>query len=82
MPLLEELLKEATTSPNILLNIELKAPSDEQVAARYDHKVAAKIVCNMVYRYQMARQIMVSSFNKHVLQAVHEATEGRRDFFV
>ena len=67
MPTLEELLKEATTNSNMLLNIELKAPADERVAARYDHKLAAKIVCDMVYRYQMVHQIMISSFNKHVL---------------
>ena len=82
MPTLEMLLKEAVKRPNMLLNIELKAPADEAVAPRYNMKLAAQIVINMINEYQMTRQIMMSSFNMKVIKAVHEATEGRRDIFV
>jgi len=41
MPTLEELLVICRAKPNMLINIELKAPVDQALAARYDIQLAA-----------------------------------------
>ena len=41
MPTLEELLIAVESCPDMLLNIELKAPYDAAIAQRYDHFLAA-----------------------------------------
>ena len=65
MPTLEELLIAVVESGrhDCLLNIELKAPQDEPIVPLYNHKLAAEIVCNLIWEYEMALCTMVSSFN-------------------
>lgn len=82
MPTLEALFKLCANNRDMLLNIELKAPTSTAIASRYDHKRAAQIVCNLVSKYRVAAQTMISSFSNHVLDAVNEACEGKRDFVV
>jgi len=82
MPTLEALLQRCAANKQILLNIELKAPSSEAVASRYDKSLAAHIVCNLINKYRIASQTMISSFDTNVIKAVHIACEGKRDFVV
>ena len=65
-----------------LLNIELKAPNDTNIATRYNHKLAARIVCDLISKYRVAHLTMISSFSEAVISAVNEATQGRRDFII
>ncbi len=82
MPTLEALFELCANNRDISLNIEMKAPMSDVQASRYDHKRAAHIVCNLVNKYRVAAQTMISSFGNHVLEAVNEACEGKRDFVV
>ena len=41
MPTLEALFQECANNSTILLNIEMKAPSEPEHANRYDHKLCA-----------------------------------------
>ena len=81
IPTLDEILSEfAGTS--LLLNIELKAPMDSNIAQRYNYQLAARIVCDMISKYRVAHQTMISSFTPEVITAVNLASQGRRDFIV
>ena len=39
-------------------------------------------MCNLINKYRLATQIMISSFHNHVIKEVTEACEGKRDFVV
>ena len=82
VPTLDELLELYSDHPNMLLNFEMKVPLDPEVAARYDYKLAAAIVVNAISKYGVAAQTMVSSFDAGMLAAMHEASQGRRDFII
>ena len=58
----------------MLLNIELKAPVDQNLAPRYNHQLAARIVCDMISKYRVAHQTMISSFSQAVISAVNLAS--------
>ena len=66
----------------MLLNIELKAPTDNVISARYNHRLAAEIVCNLISQHRIAHQTMISSFSPKVINAVNLASQGRRDFII
>ena len=82
MPTLEDLLKLLEGRKRMLINIELKAPVNAEVGARYNHRLAAQTVVNLISKYGIAHQTMISSFNPKVIDAVHTASEGRRNFVV
>ena len=67
MPTLDELIEVCQGAPEVLLNIELKAPCNAVIANRYDHFLAAQIVCNAIARNHIARKTMVSSFDQKVI---------------
>ena len=49
MPTLEELIKLCQSSPNMLLNIELKGPLNAEWADQYNYEQAAKEVLALVW---------------------------------
>ena len=57
----------------MLLNIELKAPIDTNVAACYNHRLAARLVCDLISKYRVAHLTMISSFSDEVIGAVNVA---------
>lgn len=48
MPTLEEVLQLCQNVPQMLLNIEVKAPEDPEIFARYDHELAANVLCDLI----------------------------------
>ena len=66
----------------MLLNIEVKAPEDPEIFARYDHQLFANLVCRMINKHGVAKQTMVSSFSATLLLDVARASENRRDFVI
>lgn len=82
MPTLKDLLEVCADCPNFLLNVEMKAPDNLEVAARYNHTAAAQILCNLLSSYRVAKRVIISSFSNAQLQAVNEASAGRRDFVI
>ena len=82
MPTLEELFKLSEEAPEMLLNIEVKAPDSPEVAARYDKEKAATTICHLISKYRLAKRTMISSFNVQQLQAIKRASQGKRDFLI
>jgi len=70
MPTLDELLEACADKQDMLLNIEVKSPEDSLIAARYDHEMAATVLCNIISKYRVAKQTMISSFSRTMLSAI------------
>ena len=66
----------------MLLNIEVKAPEDPEIFARYDHELAANVLCDLIGQYGVAKRTMVSSFSQQQLLDIKKASENRRDFVI
>ena len=62
----------------MVVNIELKAPSHPDFKPRYDCDKAAKVVLDMMNRFEMARQVMISSFQPEIIEAIQRETMGLR----
>ena len=54
-------------SPNMLLNMELKAPSKKYWIDRYDYDLAAQKVVELIYKYDIELKVMISSFRNYQL---------------
>ena len=55
------------TSPNLLLNIDMKAPES---AVMYNYDLAAKKTVELINKYDIGSRTIVSSFYPRILQAV------------
>ena len=63
MPTLAEVLELLKTAPNMLINIEIKAPSETPaILARYNYKKACQIVKQHIDWFQVAERTIISSF--------------------
>ena len=63
MPTLAEVLKLLKEAPNMLINIEIKAPSETPaVLARYNYKLACQIVKEHIDWFQVEERTIISSF--------------------
>lgn len=82
MPTLEDVLQLFQGATEILLNIEVKAPEDPEIAARYDHEKAANVLCNLIDKLRVAKRTMVSSFSSRQLQDIKRASASHRDFVI
>ena len=82
MPTLDALLKLSLCRPNMLLNIELKGPIDEEWVAQYDYHLAAKKVIQLIDRYGLAHRVMISSFVPRIIDSVIAASTPERKFII
>ena len=54
----------------MLLNIEIKAPTDAKLVKKYDHDLATKKVLELVKKYDIGPKVMISSFTPRVIDSV------------
>ena len=82
IPTLEALILICLDSPNMLLNIELKGPLDEEWVSQYDYNLAAQKVIELIDRYKIARRVMISSFVQRILDSIIAASTPARKFII
>ena len=58
----------------MLLNIELKGPTEEASAAKYNFELTAKKVVELIEHYDIGRKVMVSSFTPKILDGIAKAS--------
>lgn len=66
----------------MLLNIELKGPSDPAFKPRYDFNLAAELVHEMIMENGIAHLVMISSFQADIRSAVHRVAGEQRPYLV
>ena len=62
MPTLMDLLDLCMQAPEMMLNIELKGPCDPLIKPKYDSDKAARVVYDLIIKYDIADRVMISSF--------------------
>lgn len=82
MPTLEALLELSLSRPNMLLNIELKGPLDEEWVQMYDYNLAAQKVIELIEKFQVASRVMISSFVPRIVDSVIAASPSDRAFVI
>ena len=82
IPTLEALIKLSLSRPNMLLNIELKGPWDEEYVSQYDYNLAAKKVIQLIDKYNVAERVMISSFVPRIIDSVISASSPDRKFII
>ena len=82
MPTLEQVLLLCKEVPQMLLNIEIKAPEDPEIFAKYEHQLLVSLVCQMINKHGVAKHTMISSFSATLLQDVVRASDNHHDFVI
>ena len=82
MPTLEALIQLSLTRPDMLLNIELKGPIDEEWVQQYDYNLAALKVIELIEKYDIAKRVMISSFVPRIIDSVIAASTSDRQFII
>ena len=58
-----------------MINIEVKAPHDDDVKTRYDYKLCIKKVYEHIQRYDVMSHCIISSFDEDVLQELERLNQ-------
>ena len=66
----------------MLLNIELKGPLNGPMTAKYNYKLAAKKVVNLINKHKIASKVMISSFVPRILCSIIEVSPPSRKFII
>ena len=82
IPTLESVIRLCQNSPNMLLNIELKGPRNGPMTAKYNYKLAAKKVVNLINKHKIASKVMISSFVPRILRSIIEISPPSRKFII
>ena len=82
IPTLEALIILCQNRPNMLMNIELKGPFDEEWVSQYDYNLAAQKVIDLIDKYNIAPKVMVSSFVPRIIDSVIAVSTPERKFII
>ena len=82
IPTLESVIKLCQNTPNMLLNIELKGPRFGPLVKKYNFKLAARKVVDLINKYKIASKVMVSSFVPRILDCIMDAAPPPRKFVI
>ena len=63
MPTLEEWIQLYEDSPDILLNIDMKMPSESYRDDNFDVNQYAKSIVNLIEKYDIAKKTIVETYN-------------------
>ena len=78
MPTLAEVLELMQQAPGMLINVEIKAPSETPaILAQYDYKTACAIVKEHIDHYQVQERTIISSFCPLVTRQMKEIAPVR-----
>merc|ERR1712013_272147 len=66
IPTLDEVLTLVHQAPDMLLNIEMKAPVSVEMKQRYNYQLAGEFVQDAINRHGIAKRTIVSSFDYKV----------------
>jgi len=64
IPTFEELLSLIHEAPQMLINVEMKAPVSEEVQKRYNYEAACQIVNEAINRHGIEERTIISTFDK------------------
>ena len=81
MPTLLQTLELFNNSP-VFVNIELKGPLTPERKPFYDFNLAAKTIHALVLELGMAKQVMVSSFTKEIIDAMKICLHENHEFML
>ena len=82
IPTLEALIMLCLDRPNMLMNIELKGPLDEEWVSQYDYNLAAQKVIDLIDRYNIAGKVMISSFVPRIIDSIIAVSTPERKFII
>ena len=81
MPTLEEWFQFYEDSPNILLNIDLKYPSD-QYLDQFDIDLYTQAVIDIIDKYDAGKKVILETFSEKVLNSIVKNSPCDREFLL